>query len=398
MYPVRNPRREDAWERLEGRALNNLHSIVFRGLPSEFIHRVIGVLRKAPSVSNLDLCNWTHPRVNLPWPPGDPIPNLSTLRLWNFLISWTSPFLQNLRRLTLEAVPPRLPSEHTPIETFLAALDRCPHLEVLSLTHTGPDLPVGHQDGCDTVVQLRRLRKIYLEFHDPPRVGYILSHIGYPESTDLELVVPFGADTDPSDTISQVLPHRKTGTIQHSPKLTDLTVCSDPDLMFYTDTLLIQLQDGSGTMRRANPQALARFASKLVEVVGGDAIVSLTVRIRIVDPSDEMWEAFVHGFPRLERIRYELQRQEEDQNSTDPFLLVFSRPFEGGPVCPRLQHLELPWMVFTHDSSATVLKRALAERDACGKRLKRMGVTGDRTEKDDKLMLEPFLDLVDEIE
>jgi len=398
-YPVRNPSREAAWERLEGRALNNLHSIIFRGLPSEFTWRVVDVLRKAPNVSTLDLHNsWTHPKVNLPWPPGDPIPNLSALRLWNFLISWTSPFLQNLRQLTLEAVPPRLPSEHTSIETFLAALARCPHLEVLSLTQTGPDLPVGHQDGCDTVVQLHRLRKVYLEFHDPPRVGYILSHIGYPESTDLELAVPFGANTDPSDTISQVLPHRKTGAIQHSHKPTDLTVYLDSDLIFYIDTLFIQLQDGGSTVRQVNPQAFTQFASKVVEVVGRDVIVSLTMKIQFFDLSDEMWEAFVHGFPRLERIRYELRREEEDRNFTDPFLLVFSRPFEGGPVCPRLQHLELPWAVFTHDSSATVLKRALAERDACGRRLKRMGATGDRTEKNDKLVFEPFRDLVDEIQ
>ena len=401
MYLVANPRREAAWERLEGRALNNLHSIAFRGLRDEFTQRIVGVLRRAPNVSNLDLRNhWipSDPRVDLPRPPGDPIPKLSTLRLHNFLISWTAPFLQNLRQLTLETMPPALASGHVSIGPFLAALARCPHLEVLSLTHTGPDLPVGHQDGCDTVVQLRRLRKIHLDFHDPPRVGCILSHIGYPESTDLELAVPFGANTDPSDTISQVLPHRKTGAIQHSHKPTDLTVYLDSDLIFYIDTLFIQLQDGGSTVRQVNPQAFTQFASKVVEVVGRDVIVSLTMKIQFFDLSDEMWEAFVHGFPRLERIRYELRREEEDRNFTDPFLLVFSRPFEGGPVCPRLQHLELPWAVFTHDSSATVLKRALAERDACGRRLKRMGATGDRTEKNDKLVFEPFRDLVDEIQ
>ena len=145
MYLVTNPRREAAWERLEGRALDNLHSIVFRGLSCEFTRRVVGVLRRAPNVSSLDLCNnWTltYPRVALPRPPGDPIyiiPNLSTLRLHNFLINWTSPFLQDLRQLTLEAAPACLPSEHTPIEPFLAALARCPHLEVLSLNHIGRD-------------------------------------------------------------------------------------------------------------------------------------------------------------------------------------------------------------------------------------------------------------------
>ena len=405
MYLVANPRREAAWERLEGRALNNLHSIAFRGLRDEFTHRIIGVLRRAPNVSNLDLCNhWipSDPRVDLPRPPGDPIPNLSTLRLHNFLISWTSPHLQNLRQLTLETIPPSLFSGHVSIGPFLAALARCPHLEVLSLTHTGPDLPVSHQNGCDTVVQLRRLRKFYLNFHDPPRVGYILSHIGYPESTHLELVSLLSRDADPSDTISQILPHRRPGTIQHPRKPTHLTFCLHFDLTFYTDTLLIQFPIAGTTIRQVNPQAFTQFASKVVEVVGGDAIRSLTMRIRFSDLSDETWEAFVHGFPRLERIRYELLHyefiwKEEDWNSTDPFLLVFSRPFEGGLVCPRLQHLELPWAVFAHGSSATVLKRALAERDACGRRLKWMGVTGDRTERN-KLDLEPFRDLVDEIQ
>lgn len=54
-------------------------------------------------------------------------------------------------------------------------------------------------------------------------------------------------------------------------------------------------------------------------------------------------------------------------------------------------------MVLTHDSSATVLKRTLTERDAYGKRLKWMGLSG-HTEVDDGLVLEPFRDLVDEVQ
>jgi len=45
-------------------------------------------------------------------------------------------------------------------------------------------------------------------------------------------------------------------------------------------------------------------------------------------------------------------------------------------------------MVLTQDSSAGVSKRALIERDACGRRLKRMGFSGDTTGRGDRLVLE----------
>jgi len=398
MYLVSGPGREAVWERLEGRTLNNLHSVVFEGLPHEFTRRIASVLQRAPNVSCLDLHNiWARPNVELPWPPGDPMPNLSTLRLRNFLISWASPFLRNLRQLTLEAVPPPLPSEHTSIETFLAVLADSPNLEVLHLAHTGPDLPSGHQDNCDAVVQLRGLRRIFLEFRDPPRVGYILSHIEYPESAYLGVVVPLGADTDPAETISQALPRLKTGTVQHPRQSTDLAVCLGSELLFYTDNLFIQLQNRRGLVRQIKPQAFTSFASKVVEVVRRDVIVSLSVTIQHVDPTDEMWEALLHGLPRLERIRYELERKKGDRNLIDPFILAFSRPFEEGPVCPQLQHLELPRVVLSQGPSDSVLICTLAKRDACGRRLKRIGLSGDTTEKGDRLVLDLFRALVDEI-
>ena len=76
------------------------------------------------------------------------------------------------------------------------------------------------RNNCGVVVPLRRLRKLALEFHDPPRVRYILLHIEYPEFTDLEVVDQLNAD-DPSETISQVLPLRKIETIQRSYKPTN---------------------------------------------------------------------------------------------------------------------------------------------------------------------------------
>jgi len=396
IYTVKNPAMEVVWEQLEGHTFSNLRSIVFEGIPDEFTRRITDVLRRAPGVSSLDLYNpWADSSVELPWPPGDPIPNLTTLRLRNYLISWTSPFLRNLRQLTLEAVPPYLPSENTPIEMFLTALVNCPNLEVLKLAHAGPDLPNSHQGNCDTVVQLHRLRELFLKFHDPSRVGYILSHIKYPEPMDLTVHVAFNGNADLPEAISKTFPHRNIETIQRPRKSIALTVCLDYELAFSTDNLLVQLQN-SDMLQDVEPQVLARFASKVVEVVGCTAIVSLVIEWQNVDLAEEIWEAFLHGLPRLERICYDLQLEKED-DPVDPFLLVFSRPFDGEPVCPWLQHLELPWEVLTQDSSVGILGRALTERDACGRRLKRLGLSGDTTEGDE-LVLEQFRDLVDEVQ
>ena len=389
---------EGVWEQLEGRTFNNLRSIVFEGAPHEFTRRVAGVIRRAPSISNLDLDNiWTADS-EFPWPPDDPIPNLSTLRLRNFSISWASPFIRNLRQLTLDFTPPHLPSERTSMETFLTALANCPDLEVLNLAHAGPDLLSGRRDNCDMVVQLRRLRKLSLQFRDPSRVGYILSHIGYPESADVAVYVPADEHTDLSETISQALSHRNAETIQHLHKSTTLTVSLGFEPLFFTDHLFICFQGvRSSYALRLNPSALLRFASKVLEVVGGGAVTSLEIATGNSNPSDKMWEIFLHGLPQLERICYGLEG-EGYRDFADPFALVFSRPLKGELVCPQLEHLELPRGVLAQDASATVLKYALAERDVCGRRLWRLGFSDDTAEVGDRFVLEPFLDVADEVQ
>ena len=113
-----------------------------------------------------------------------------------------------------------------------------------------------------------------------------------------------------------------------------------------------------------------------------------------VNPTDEARGALLHGLPRLEKTCDE----KEDRKFIDHFALVFPRSFEGGPVRPRLQHLELPWVTLTQDSSAGGSERVLTERDACGGRLKWIGSSDDTTEKGDMLVLEPFRDLVAEIQ
>jgi hypothetical protein len=402
MYRVIVPGQEALWEQLEGRTFNNLRSIVFEATPSVITHRILGVLRRAPNISSIDLCNRTLSltlTTELKWLPGDPIlPNLSALRLHNILIDWTSPLLRNLHRLTLGFKPPSLPFHYPSIEVFLAALANSPNLEVLNLAHAGPDLLSGHQDNCDAVVQLRSLRYIRLQFYDSSRIGCILSHIGYPRSTKVEVHVS-GGDTGLPESMSQIFSQHNTETIRHFRQSTALTITLDRDPMFLTDGRSIHFQGLKNSYAtQINPQALPQFASSIMEVVGRDGITSLEMEMGGHNSSDEMWRTFLHGLRRLERICYRLGREKEGQDLADPFVLVFSRPFEGQPVCPQLQHLELPRRVLTQDPSATVLKRALTERDACGRRLKRIGLSGDATEVGDKGVLEPFRDLVDEVQ
>jgi len=393
---VPDPRREAVWRKLEGWTFNDLRSLVFRGTEREFALRVVSVLQRAPNVSNLDLANIPyHSSQELPWPIGDPIPNLSSLRLHNFFISWTSPLLRDLTRLTLGSEPPRPLPERVPVEAFLTALANCPHLELLNLTHTGPEPLSDRQDKCDVVVQLCRLRKFSLKFRDPSTVGYVLSHIGYPESTRLAVYVPSGVDTDLPEMVSRLLLHRNVQAIQHFRKSTALTIHLDDHPQFSTNNLLVRFQ-GSPFHLRRSPQELVGFTSKIVEVVGGDTMISLDIELRVNSPPDGLWEVLLHGLPQLERICYRRKLGGRDRYLIESFIKVFSRPFEGRAVCPQLQYLQLPRAVLTQHSSATVLKRALTERVASGRRLKRIGISDDEAEVGDWLVLEPFRDLINE--
>ena len=216
-HPVDDPRWETIWEKSEGHTFNNLRSLVFEGTPQAFADRVVGVLRRASNISNLDLHCRTLPCRELPWPRSlDSVSCLSTLRLRNFPISWTSPLLRNLRHLALDFGISHISYEHTSLETFLAALTNCPNLETLKLAHAGPNQPNGHQDNCNTMVQLRRLRGLSIVFSDPSRIRYILSHIEYPASTIVELRASTEGYTEPSEAISQLLPRSNVETPQHS--------------------------------------------------------------------------------------------------------------------------------------------------------------------------------------
>jgi len=77
-------------------------------------------------------------------------------------------------------------------------------------------------------------------------------------------------------------------------------------------------------------------------------------------------------------------------HSADPFVLVFSRLFEGRQIYHQLQHLELPWRVLTQDSAATVVKSAPKERGAGGGWLKRIGLSDNAGERDKIVGLKSF--------
>ena len=399
--PSMCPRREILWEKLGGCTFDALRSITFEGTTVELAFEVVGIVRRAPNVSNLDLCTaWfphsqghRQPFQELLHPIGSPMPDLSTLRLRGIPIDWTSPLLRNLTKLVL--VHPILPPEYTSINVFLTALSNCPGLEILGLAHTGPEMLA---DG-DTVVQLHRLRELSLEFRNPSRIGFILSHIVYPESTKLAVYIPV-VDTDPPEILSRVFPRQNTQTARHLHKSTTLTICLGNKPHFSTDNLFVYFHEPDLCLESwENPLILTRFACKIVEVVGGDTITSLNIHVeaREISPPGEVWEILLHRLPRLKCIHYDLTLMEEDYEPLDFFALVFSQPHEGGPVCPQLQHLQLPLAVLAYDPSATILKHALTERDACGRRLKRIGISGDGVKAADRLALEWLRGLVDEV-
>lgn len=391
-----DPRWRAVWKKLEGRTFNDLRSFVYEGVPNTFVDMVVGVLRRAPNIATIDLRYRSPPHQELPWSLDNPLPNLSTLRLRGFWISWTSPLLsRNLRHLTLDFGIVRHLPEDTTIETFLTTLDNCSDIEILDLAFAGPDLLTEHQDNCARVVQLRKLRELSLMFHGPSRIQQILSHIEYPESTAVKLEASIDTETELPEAIANLFTPRIIETFQRR-KANTLTVRLDGVHTFFTDNLFVRIFSHGSVRPRHTPQALSHFASKITDVVGSNNITSLSVQSWYASFPEPIWDVFLPGFPRLERIRYDLEMGMGDERVADPFIMIFSQHFEGGLVCPQLQHLELPQRVISQGPSAIVLKRVLAERSALGKRLKRLGLSSDVRERD-VTALEAFRDLVEEI-
>lgn len=394
------PRGTDAekatlWEELEGRTLDNLCFLMFQGSRKKFNLRVADLIRRAPNLSSLEIETYSRWGWEFALPLGDQMPHLSALRLSKVQISWSSPLLRNLTKLILDFACMRIPHDFTPIETFLAALTNCSDLESLYLTSAGPDLPEGNQEDCKLVVRLQKLKDLTLRFEDHRIVGYILSHIWFPESTEVRVEV--GYDVDLSAAVSQVTPCPGTETFQHLRRTKSITInigITSYDLTAENFCFALLPPDGDHTPLD-DPDTLARFASEIVEVIGSDSVISLKVGFGLPDDVPlGMWTELLHGFPRLEKISY-LGFMSTPRNFVDPFCWVFLQQFEGGPVCPRLWDLQIP-SGFTRGLSAVILKLALAERSARGMRLKRISLTF-WMEEYETLVLKYFEDVVDEV-
>ena len=395
-HPHKNwdPRRETVWLRLEGCAFKNLRSLVFEGTPPEFERRAVPILQRASNISSLEFINTSIQGMRLPWNPSAPIPHLSTLHLRGVSTAWNSPLLRNLKHLEMDLGLFDPPPESPPIETFLAALTNCPDLESLELARARPEALDGHEGSRNTVVQLRKLQKFYLEYNDPLTVRYLLSHIEYPESARVKLAVAVGWDADISETIYKVLPSGDSDPLRYFRKNKILTIYLGDDTHTFSadhSTILCRNQF------LHHPQALSQFTAKFLQVIGRDTLV-LSVARWGIDLTKGTWEAIFRGLPRLERLSYQRYRNERSQDLVDPFILAFSHSSGGAPVFPQLQDLELPRELFTQKASAALLKQALAERIACGRRLRRLGLSDGWAEEADGLLSEQFRHLVDEIQ
>ena len=386
----------DLLPQLEARSLENLCSLTFSGELSTFAESAAPLLQRARNVTNLELhCSYTFcPDPELPLFHGAiPMPNLSALRLHRFTINWASPLLRNLRQLYLEAQPFSTPSMRGSVKMFLAALAGCPDLEELTLDGAGPDLTTWHQEDQD-VVQLRRLRELRLRFRDPFVVGCILSHIEYGGSVDLQVEIRVDEEIDLAELIPPTLLHQKIQDVQRSRKSRlDVELSNRP--AFSTEIFHFRFLRGYAPMEcRDDPRAWLRLAPGITEAVWRNTISSFAIQMPYVDLAEEILKGFLYGLPQLERVDYCPLWMRGGRDSIDPFLSVFSQPFEGGPVCPRLQDLRLDWEVLTLFSSTMVLRHTLEERDARGMRLRRIGLLSGWH---NGLLLEPFRDLVDEI-
>ena len=208
---------------------------------------------------------------------------------------------------------------------FLTALANCPDLESLKLIRAGPDPLNDYPDQCDAVIQLCKLRELSLDFKRASMTGCVLSHIRYPESAYLELGPPVDGDIDVSEAISQALPRSNADVLRPFQRTRELTIYLDPLIsVFSTDKSAIRCWHwATGN----SSQRLSHSIQKVLEIVG-KGVVALSIEAEDIDLTGEMWESFLHGFPRLERIRWRCVGVQKS-DVADPFVFAFSRPFEG---------------------------------------------------------------------
>lgn len=393
--PCTDVEREELWEELDGRTLNNLRFLLFTGSEMEFNGRVVVLLRMAPNLSSLELNTCSGDAWELELPLGDQLPHLSMLGLTSVQISWHSPLLRNLTQFVLDLTWIRTPGDtFTPIETFLGALANCPDLKRLRLISAEPILPDGDQDDCEMVVRLRRLENLVLQFGDHRVAGCILSHIWFPQSTKVWVDARY--DTDLPVALSQIVPRPDTETLQNLRRSKTVSIDMSTTYNLTADNFRFSLRPPDRDHEAIeDPETLRRFASRIVEIIGGETVINLDVRFGL---SFELpfgtWRELFCGFRRLERISY-LGYLSTPRNFVDPFCWALYEPFEEAPVCPCLWDLRIP-SGFSQGLSAVFLKFALDERCASGRRLRRISLTS-WSKEEETLVLKYFSDVVDEV-
>lgn len=382
------------WEELKGRTLNNLRFFMFQGIDTEFENNAVDLLRRTPNLSTLEIESDRSLIWFLEWPLDYQLPNLTMLRIKKVAINWNAPILRNLTKFILDS-----PHTFTSVKTFLSVLKNCPDLESLHLISTGPSPRIDTQHG-DEVVPLQKLEELFLrsvQEGEEDVVACILSHIWFPESTVVQLET--ASHHGPRAAISRILPPPDAVIFQRLRKATIIAIDFGPrSYQLVTDNFRLVLTPGHfrhQNLSNLNLEAVSRFVPKVVEIIGGDTVITLHVRF---DPSygnevpRGVWEALFHGFPHLELISYDAGF-EWDADAVDPFSSVLCEPFEGRLVCPQLRYLRIP-RSFTQGPSAAALNQTLLERAACGRGSKEISIN---RELEDELALLGFFSEVDEV-
>ena len=128
-------------------------------------------------------------------------PALRRIYLAYVSILWSSPIFTGLTELHLLHQQPFISPS---MITFLKVLENCPLLEVLTLVRAGPTLGADFLEYPPPlrVVELARLRQIYLQLNRPIDTQYVLAHLDIPPTAIITICCQLDSDQD----FSAVLP------------------------------------------------------------------------------------------------------------------------------------------------------------------------------------------------
>jgi len=133
-------------------------------------------------------------------------PALRRLYLAHVSILWSSPIFAGLTELHLLF---QHPFTSPSMVTFLKVLENCPLLEVLTLVRAGPTLEADFLEYPSPlrVVELTRLREIYLQLSRPIDIQHVVAQLDIPPTAILTICCQLDSDQD----FSVVLPRDCSG-------------------------------------------------------------------------------------------------------------------------------------------------------------------------------------------